>query len=221
MGRDFCGVRRLPWGHDDWRQEAIQEEGGEEKVEEEVEEEGDEEEGGEEEGGEEEVGEEEGGEEEVDKEEVDEEEVGEEEVGEEEERSEDPGDGGQRECLHRRGRRRGPARRLPDRLEDDARGHRRKTQDVGKSIVGFGSYTYTYASGHSGEWPIAGFSPRKTDLTLYIMPGFDRAKGLMKRLGKHKTGKSCLYIKRLDHVDQAVLRELIVGSVAEMRRRYP
>jgi hypothetical protein len=91
----------------------------------------------------------------------------------------------------------------------------------GDSIVGFGKYAYTYASGHSGEWPITGFSPRKRELTLYIMPGFSMYDHLMKKLGKHRTGKSCLYIKQLSDVDEAVLEELIQASVKHMREKYP
>src|ERR1051325_4231733 len=67
----------------------------------------------------------------------------------------------------------------------------------GPSIVGFGSYHYKYASGREGDWPIAAFSPRKKDLTLYLTPGFEKDHELMEKLGKHSTGKSCLYIKRL------------------------
>ncbi len=91
----------------------------------------------------------------------------------------------------------------------------------GASIVGFGQYRYEYASGRTGEWPITGFSPRKNELSIYIMPGFEGARGLMAKLGKHKTGKSCLYVKRLEDVDQGVLRRLIEASVREMRKRYP
>jgi hypothetical protein len=90
----------------------------------------------------------------------------------------------------------------------------------GDSIVGFGQYTYRYASGRTGDWPIAGFSPRKNDLTLYIMPGFANYKRLLSKLGKHKTGKSCLYIKRLADVDEAVLEQLIHASVKHMREMY-
>ena len=86
----------------------------------------------------------------------------------------------------------------------------------GAAIVGFGRYRYTYASGHSGEWPIIGFSPRKNDLTLYIMPGFDQQSALMAQLGKHKTGKSCLYLKRLSDVDRPTLQRLIDWSVKAM-----
>ena len=89
----------------------------------------------------------------------------------------------------------------------------------GPSIVGFGSWTYTYASGRTGDWPIAGFSPRKQALTLYVMPGFEKDADLMKRLGKHKTGKSCLYLNRLADVDAGVLEELVRRSVERMRNR--
>lgn len=90
----------------------------------------------------------------------------------------------------------------------------------GTSIVGFDKYDYTYASGHSGSWPITGFSPRAQNISVYIMPGFDKYDALMKKLGKHKTGKSCLYIKKLEDVDTGILKQLITGSVAEMRRRH-
>ena len=87
----------------------------------------------------------------------------------------------------------------------------------GGSIVGFGRYSYTYASGHSGEWFLTGFSPRKQNLTLYVMAGFERFDELMSRLGKYKTGKSCLYIKSLADVDMDVLQELITESVKAMQ----
>jgi hypothetical protein len=86
----------------------------------------------------------------------------------------------------------------------------------GSSIVGFGRYRYKYDSGREGEWMITGFSPRKNDLTLYLMGCVEGFPKLMKRLGKHKTGKSCLYIKKLDDVDLDVLRELVTESVARM-----
>ncbi len=88
----------------------------------------------------------------------------------------------------------------------------------GPSIVGFGSYHYKYESGREGDWFLTGFSPRKTDLTLYIMAGFKRYDVLMDKLGKYKTGKSCLYIKRLSDIDVEVLTNLIQQSVAHMRR---
>ncbi len=90
----------------------------------------------------------------------------------------------------------------------------------GTSIVGYGSYDYKYASGREGTWPICGFSPRAQNISIYIMPGFSRFRKLMNKLGKYKTGKSCLYIKQLGDVDQEVLQELIDSSVKEMRRMY-
>ena len=90
----------------------------------------------------------------------------------------------------------------------------------GTSIVGFGSYRYKYASGREGEWPLVGFSPRKNNMTLYIMPGFATYAPLMRKLGKYKTGKSCLYIKKLGDIDEAVLKHLIEDSVQKMRTRY-
>lgn len=86
----------------------------------------------------------------------------------------------------------------------------------GPSIVGFGRYHYRYESGREGEWMVTGFSPRKNDLTLYIMPGFERYEALMAKLGKHKTGKSCLYLKRLADVDMAALEQLVRESVQAM-----
>lgn len=83
----------------------------------------------------------------------------------------------------------------------------------GTSIVGFGRYRYKYESGREGEWPITAFSPRKGDLTLYIMGGFDKFSDLMNSLGKYKTGKSCLYIKKLADVDVNVLKKLVTKSV--------
>ena len=90
----------------------------------------------------------------------------------------------------------------------------------GASIVGYGRYHYKYASGREGDFMITGFSPRAQALTLYIMPGFKQFEPLMKKLGKYKTGKSCLYIKRLSDVDESVLQRLIEGSVRHMRKKY-
>ena len=90
----------------------------------------------------------------------------------------------------------------------------------GPSIVGFGSYHYRYASGREGQFMITGFSPRKQALTIYIMPGFSRFDSLMSKLGKYKTGKSCLYIRRLADVDETVLEQLIEESVEYMRGHY-
>lgn len=83
----------------------------------------------------------------------------------------------------------------------------------GDSIVGFGNYHYKYASGREGDMFLAGFSPRKQALTLYIMGGTERFEGLMSKLGKHSTGKACLYIKKLEDVDMEVLKALIKESV--------
>ena len=83
-------------------------------------------------------------------------------------------------------------------------------------IVGFGTYRYRYASGHRGEWFLTGFAPRKQNITLYIMAGFEQYDELMQRLGTYKTGKACLYIKRLADVDLAVLKELVVQSARHM-----
>jgi hypothetical protein len=87
----------------------------------------------------------------------------------------------------------------------------------GDSIVGFGTYRYKYASGREGEWMLVGFSPRKQNMTLYIMDGFDEYDELLSELGKHKTGKSCLYINKLADVDQEVLKKLVKKSVKHMR----
>ena len=89
----------------------------------------------------------------------------------------------------------------------------------GDAIVGFGTYRQPYANGSTGEWPVVAFSPRKNDLTVYLMPGFEQQQDLMARLGKHKTGKVCLYLKRLADVDSAVLAQLIDASVAAMAPR--
>jgi hypothetical protein len=90
----------------------------------------------------------------------------------------------------------------------------------GSSIIGFGEYHYKYESGREGDWALVGFSPRKQNLVVYIMPGFDNFPALMKKLGKYKTGKSCLYLNKLDDVDHAVLEKLIGDSVKVMRKRY-
>lgn len=90
----------------------------------------------------------------------------------------------------------------------------------GPSIVGFGSYHYKYESGREGNWFLTGFSPRKQNITVYIMPGFERYKSLTEKLGKFTTGKSCLYFKKLEHIDQDVLAEMISESVAQMKKEY-
>lgn len=90
----------------------------------------------------------------------------------------------------------------------------------GSSIVGYGTYHYKYESGREGDFMITGFSPRKQALTVYIVAGFRRFDTLMGKLGKYKTGKSCLYIKRLSDVDEKVLEKLIDRSVKYMRKNY-
>ncbi len=88
----------------------------------------------------------------------------------------------------------------------------------GPSIVGFGSYHYRYESGREGDWFLTGFSPRKRNLTIYVMAGFSRYEELLAKLGKHKTGKSCLYVNRLADLDLEVLAELIESSVEHVRK---
>lgn len=90
----------------------------------------------------------------------------------------------------------------------------------GPSIVGFGTYHYKYESGREGDFMKVGFSPRATSLTLYIMTGFERHDEIVGRLGKFKTGKSCLYIKKLEDVDRDVLTELITESYQHMTKKY-
>ncbi len=85
----------------------------------------------------------------------------------------------------------------------------------GSSIVGFGSYHYRYESGREGDWFLAGFSPRKQNLALYLMAGFEQYGDLLESLGKYKTGKSCLYIKRLEDVHLATLKKLVRQSVKD------
>ena len=91
----------------------------------------------------------------------------------------------------------------------------------GSSIVGFGQYTFTYASGRTGDWMITGFSPRKASLTIYIMPGYDVfPTSVMEKLGPHKTGKSCLYIKRLEDIHLPTLKKLIREGYKTMKKKY-
>ena len=87
----------------------------------------------------------------------------------------------------------------------------------GASIVGFGSYHYVGKSGREGDWMLTGFSPRKQNLTLYLMGGFDVEKDLLKKLGKFATSVGCLYIKKLEDVDKKVLKELVTASVKRMK----
>lgn len=97
---------------------------------------------------------------------------------------------------------------------------RKKPRIWGESIVGFGTYHYRYDSGREGDSFITGFSPRKQYLTIYIMPGFSHYSELMKKLGKYKTGACCLYLKTLDDIDRAVLKELVSKSVQHMRETH-
>ena len=91
----------------------------------------------------------------------------------------------------------------------------------GDSIVGFGKYHYKYASGREGDWFLTGFSPRVQNLTLYIMAGFDEYDQLLHKLGKHSTGKSCLYIKKIEDIDLPTLSELVKQSIDHLTRSNP
>lgn len=91
----------------------------------------------------------------------------------------------------------------------------------GPTIIGFGSYRYQYESGHSGTMCRMGFSPRKAELVLYVLTGFAGQPDLLARLGKHKTGKVCLYIKKLADVDETVLEEIASRALAHMNEKYP
>lgn len=90
----------------------------------------------------------------------------------------------------------------------------------GPSIVGYGSYRYTYESGRTGEAPLTGFAIRGRELVVYLMAEDDRQKTLLAKVGKHKMGKSCMYFKQLADLDKSVLEQLVAGSVAELKRRY-
>ena len=115
-----------------------------------------------------------------------------------------------------------------DRRREDARAVTALMQNVtglrpkmwGPSIIGFGQYHYKYDSGHEGDMCMIGLSPRKQNLVLYIMPGFKGQEAMLKRLGKHKTGKSCLYLNKLAEVDQDVLEAMIREAFDFMRQRY-
>ena len=93
-----------------------------------------------------------------------------------------------------------------------------KAEMWGDSIVGFGTYRYKYGTGREGDWMQVGMSPRKNNLTLYIMSGFSKHDELLGKLGKHKTGKSCLYINKLEDVDMKVLKRLVKESVSHVRK---
>jgi hypothetical protein len=89
----------------------------------------------------------------------------------------------------------------------------------GSAIIGFGNYHYKYDSGHEGDAPLAGFSPRKSEFALYIA-NFDGKQELLQKFGKHKTAKSCVYIKKLSEVDTLVLKKLVIGSVKHYKSKY-
>ena len=91
----------------------------------------------------------------------------------------------------------------------------------GSSIIGFGTYHYRYASGREADWMRIGFSPRKQNMVLYIASGFEEYEKLLAQLGKHSTGKSCLYIKKLSDVDVPTLEKLIQASIKHMLEKYP
>ena len=90
----------------------------------------------------------------------------------------------------------------------------------GGNIIGFGRYYYQYESGRNGDWFLTGFSPRKQNLTIYIMPGFSDFSELLNKLGKHKLGKSCLYINKLGDINIKVLEKIIKKSIMQMRKMY-
>jgi len=95
-----------------------------------------------------------------------------------------------------------------------------KPQMWGAGLIGFGRYAYTYDSGHSGEAMMTGFSPRKANMVVYVMPGFDGFEGKLARLGKHKTGASCLYLGALDTIDMDVLAEIVREGLDHVRATY-
>lgn len=98
---------------------------------------------------------------------------------------------------------------------------KRQPKMWGSSIVGFGEYHYAYPSGQEGDWMATGFSMRKSGPTIYIMPGYQDYGALMKKLGPHKLGKSCLYLKRLDDIDVKVLEKLIAAGLTDLKKKYP
>lgn len=91
----------------------------------------------------------------------------------------------------------------------------------GPSIIGFGSYHYKYATGHEGDAPLVGFSPRKAKISLYFAPGEPKREELLQRFGKHTTGKACVYVNKVADIDVEVLKELIVESVKFLQETYP
>ncbi len=96
-----------------------------------------------------------------------------------------------------------------------------KARMWGPAIIGFGEYHYKYESGREGDFMATGFSPRKAKLSIYILPGYADYGDILARLGKHSTGKSCLYVNKLDDIDLDVLAELIRAGVADLAKKYP
>jgi hypothetical protein len=97
---------------------------------------------------------------------------------------------------------------------------RKQPRMWGPSIVGYGSYRYTYESGHSGEAPLTGFAVRGRELVVYLMAESERLKALLAKVGKHRMGKSCFYFKQMADLDKAVFERLVAGSIAEVARRH-
>ncbi|MEH7385262.1 DUF1801 domain-containing protein [Bacillus sp. JJ1521] len=91
----------------------------------------------------------------------------------------------------------------------------------GPSIIGFGSYHYKYATGHEGDAPLVGFSPRKAKISLYFAPGETKREELLEKFGKHTTGKACVYINKIADIDEEVLKELIIQSIKFLQETYP
>lgn len=91
----------------------------------------------------------------------------------------------------------------------------------GPSIVGYGRYRYRYASGREGEWPATGFSPRRAEHSIYIMPGYADFGEILSRLGRHRMGKSCLYVRRLSDIDLEVLEELVRAGLRDLGAQWP
>jgi hypothetical protein len=89
------------------------------------------------------------------------------------------------------------------------------------NIIGFGQYHYKYASGHEGDAALVGFAPRKSSISLYVLSGFEGQEQLLAMLGKHKAGKGCLYVNRLDDIDLPTLGKILQGTVENIRRLYP
>lgn len=91
----------------------------------------------------------------------------------------------------------------------------------GASIIGFGSYHYRYDSGREGDAPLVGFSPRKNELALYLAHNFGNREDLLQQFGKHKSGKACIYVKKLTDIDEGILKKMITASVNWTRKKYP